>query len=110
MQSLIDIFLTINIRYLTMNKSLLWLKGYAQRFLKRGRLFHQLLQELEQNEKLSHEQLVEYQNKKLSITVERAYREVSYYRELFDRLKISPEAIKTVDDLRLLPILKKADI
>ena len=93
-----------------MNKSLLWLKGYAQRFLRRGRLFHKLLQELEQNEKLSYPELIDYQNQKLRLTVERAYQEVPYYRELFDRLKISPEAIKTVDDLQLLPVLNKSDI
>ncbi len=88
----------------------LWLKGSISLLLRRGRLFHQLLQELEGNEKLSYEELVNYQNKKLRLTVQRAYREVPYYRELFDRLKLKPDEIKTANDLRLLPILNKRDI
>ncbi|MDJ0636145.1 MAG: hypothetical protein QNJ34_23385 [Xenococcaceae cyanobacterium MO_188.B29] len=92
-----------------MNKSLLF-KGYAQRFLRQGRLFHHLLYELEQNQKLSYSELIEYQNQKLRQTVKRAYQEVPYYKQLFDRLKLKPEAIQTVEDLQLLPVLNKSDI
>lgn len=86
---------------------LLWLKGYASRFLRRGLLFHKLLRELEQNEKASPEKIIEYQNKMLRLSVENAYKQVPYYKKLFDRLQIKPQAIKTIEDLQLLPILKK---
>ena len=88
----------------------LTLKSYVQKFLRRGVLFNKLLQELRENEQLSHEQLISYQNQKLRLSVEKAYKHVPYYKKLFNRLKISPEAIKTVDDLQLLPILTKKDL
>lgn len=93
-----------------MRKSILTLTGYAKRFLRRGRLFHQLLQELRQNEKLSRSELIEYQNQKLQLTVRQAYKDTSFYRQLFEKLKLTPEDIQTVDDLQLLPILKKSDL
>ena len=86
------------------------LKGYVKKFLRRGPLFHQILQELKKNEQLSYEQLINYQNQKLRLTVQQAYQTVPYYRQLFDGLKLTPEAIKTIDDLQLLPVMSKSDI
>ncbi|MDJ0898990.1 MAG: hypothetical protein QNJ55_09270 [Xenococcus sp. MO_188.B8] len=86
------------------------LKGYAQKILRRGSLFYNILQELKNNEQLSYEQLINYQNQKLRLTVKKAYQTVPYYRQLFDELKLTPEAIKTIDDLQLLPIMSKSDI
>ncbi len=89
---------------------LLNLKSYVQKFLRRGKLFNQLLQELEKNEQLSYQQLIDYQNQKLRLTVQRAYQTVPYYKKLFDSLKLTPESIKTIEDLQLLPVMSKSDI
>ena len=36
--------------------------------------------------------------------------QVPYYRQLFDRLNLTPDAIKTIEDLQLLPVMSKIDI
>ncbi|MDJ0594137.1 MAG: hypothetical protein QNJ72_29875 [Pleurocapsa sp. MO_226.B13] len=89
---------------------LLNLKGYLRKFLRRGSLFYQLLQELEENEQLSYEQLIDYQNQKLRSTIQHAYQTVPYYRRLFDRLEVNPKAIETIDDLRVLPVMSKTNV
>ena len=93
-----------------MSQDFSWLQGYGKSFMRKGSLFRKLLLELEQNERLSSLELANYQNQKLQLTVRRAFNEVPFYKELFERLKLSPEDIKTVNDLQLLPILNKSDI
>lgn len=44
------------------------------------------------------------QQKKLRRLIDHAYQKVSYYREIFDSLKIDPRDIRTTDDLLLLPV------
>lgn len=78
--------------------------------LRRGQLFYQLLDELESSEKLAYAELVERQNQKLRDTVRQAYQTVPYYKQLFDKLNLTPEAIETIEDLQLLPIMTKADL
>ena len=85
-------------------------KAHFRQSLRQGSLFIHLLEELEQNERLSSEQLIDYQNQKLRSTIQQAYQTVPYYRQLFDRLNLSPEAIKTINDLQLLPIISKANL
>lgn len=85
-------------------------KGYFQKILRRGPLFERLLQELEENEKLSYEQLIALQNQKLRSTICHAYQTVPYYRQLFDELAINPKAIQTSEDLKALPIISKTDL
>ena len=48
-----------------------------------------------------------YQNKKLSALVFEAYKNVPYYKSLFDSLGIKPFDITTVNDLSQLPLLTK---
>ena len=84
-------------------------KSYFQKILRRGSLFKRILQELEENEKLSYEQLIDLQNQKLRSTIQHAYQTVPYYRRLFKELAIDPDAIKTSEDLKALPIISKSD-
>jgi len=58
----------------------------------------------------SHSEIRAYQNKKLRELVIHAYKSVPYYTELFDKLQMTPDDIRTVDDLEKLPILNKAEI
>ena len=78
--------------------------------LRRGKLFHNLLDELEHSERFSHDELIDRQNQKLRDTIRQAYNSVPYYKQLFKRLDLTPEAINTVDDLQLLPVMRKSDI
>jgi phenylacetate-CoA ligase len=58
----------------------------------------------------SESDLKNYQNEKLKALVKHAYHNVSYYSELFRKLKLKPDDIKNTDDLKKLPILTKEDI
>ena len=51
-----------------------------------------------------------YQNKKLKILIMYAFCNVPYYRKVFDYCGITPENIKSVDDLIKLPVLTREDI
>lgn len=62
---------------------------------------------LEASQWWSYDELVEYQNEKLREIIRHSYDTVPYYRELFEKLKLKPSDIKTIDDLPKLPTLKK---
>lgn len=50
------------------------------------------------------------QNEKLVKQVKHVYDNVEYYRKLMDEKGVSPDDIKSVDDLHKLPFLTKADL
>ena len=58
----------------------------------------------------SREEMLEIQNAKLVAQVKRVYENVKYYRELMDEKGVTPDDIKSVDDLHKLPFLTKADL
>jgi phenylacetate-CoA ligase len=58
----------------------------------------------------SREQLIEYQNTRLRSLLRHAYKNVRYYRRLFDTAGLKPQDIRTVHDLPLLPTTSKAAI
>jgi len=68
------------------------------------------LKELEQSQWYSPAELREMQNEKLRGMVRHAYDTVEYYREVFDSLKLTPDDIKSIEDLPKLPILTKDQI
>jgi phenylacetate-CoA ligase len=49
-------------------------------------------------------------NRKLRNIVNSAYENLYYYREIFDKLGIKPNAIENIDDLQKLPVLSKRDV
>jgi hypothetical protein len=51
-----------------------------------------------------------FQNRKLRQVVAHAYDRVPYYRELFDRHRITPADIRSVADLPKIPITTRSDI
>ncbi len=59
---------------------------------------------------LSPEAIRELQETRLRLMIKHAYRHVPYYRELLDRHGIDPEDVRTLDDLRRIPMLTKDDI
>ena len=58
---------------------------------------------------LPREQLEAYQLGKLRTTLETSSR-APFYREVFRKLKITPDSVKSMADIRRLPITAKADL
>ena len=50
------------------------------------------------------------QNEKLVKQVKHVYENVKYYRDLMDKKGVTPDDIKSIDDLHKLPFLTKADL
>ncbi len=68
------------------------------------------LRDLERTQWLSPGELRAIQERRLQRIISHAYAQVPYYRKTFDKLGLSPESIKTVEDLGRLPIVTKATI
>lgn len=58
----------------------------------------------------SREQIKEWQSKRLVETVKRVYENSPYYRELMINKGVTPDDIKSVEDLHKLPFLEKDDL
>ncbi len=56
------------------------------------------------------EQIKELQSERLVKQVKNVYENVKYYREMMDKKGISPDDIKSVEDLHKLPFITKADL
>ena len=61
-------------------------------------------------EKLPRAKIKELQLKNLKKTVKLVYENVPFYQKKFKELKIKPEDIKTLDDVRKLPLTTKNDL
>ena len=59
-------------------------------------------------EPMSRDQLADLQLKKLKETVARCYHNVPYYQKIFKEQGILPEDIRSLDDLKKLPMTRKA--
>jgi phenylacetate-CoA ligase len=68
------------------------------------------LQRLLYHRKLSSEELNHLQNSKLRAVIHHAYENVPYYQSLFKSTGLSPEDIRSVEDLKHLPITTKEDL
>ncbi|MDD6023870.1 MAG: phenylacetate--CoA ligase [Oscillospiraceae bacterium] len=61
-------------------------------------------------ETASREEIIAIQNEKLVKTVKRVYENVPYYKAKMDEKGVTPEDIKSIDDLHKLPFLTKDDL
>ena len=61
-------------------------------------------------ETASFEEMKALQSEKLVKQVKRVYENVEYYRNLMDEKGVTPDDIKSIDDLYKLPFLTKADL
>jgi phenylacetate-CoA ligase len=104
----------INKIYYSLPKSfqniLLSVYGYRLKRLRYNKHFYKRLLFLEESIKWSTEEIEQYQNEQLQKIVYHAYKTVSYYTKLFDKLNLKPRDIQTKQDLRKLPILTKQDV
>jgi phenylacetate-CoA ligase len=62
---------------------------------------------LKKNDWLNLEELKEFQNHKLQELIKHCYKNVPYYRGLFDSLSLTPNDIRSSEDLKKLPVLTK---
>ena len=65
---------------------------------------------LEKSQWWSLEELREFQNKKLRALIRHSYENVPFYHHEWKKLNLKSEDIKTVEDLRKIPIITKEDI
>jgi phenylacetate-CoA ligase len=68
--------------------------------------YHELLE----SQYLPPDKIRELQEKKLRRLIVHAYQHVGYYRERMDALGLTPSDIRSLDDLRKLPLLGKDDV
>lgn len=61
-------------------------------------------------ETASREKILEIQNEKIVKQVRHVYDNVPYYKRLMDEKGVTPDDIKSVDDIKKLPFLTKADL
>ena len=66
--------------------------------------------ELQASQYLPPEKLRELQEKKLRRLIAHAYHHVAYYRERMDALGLTPSDVRSLEDLRKLPLLGKDDV
>ena len=59
---------------------------------------------------MKREDLSRLQLERLKATLDRVCQHVPFYRQSFDRLKLHPEEIKSLEDLKRLPFTSKADL
>ena len=69
-----------------------------------------IILESRQLQKYSHSEVRDLQNKRLRATIKHCYDHIRYYNRLFREAKLIPDDIKTVEDLKKIPITRKADI
>ncbi|MCM1985897.1 MAG: AMP-binding protein [Methanococcoides sp.] len=61
-------------------------------------------------ETMEHDELLELQLNRLKKTAAAVYNNVPFYREKFKALGITPDDIRSLDDIRKLPMTKKTDL
>ncbi len=67
----------------------------------------QYLDELRQTQWLPRGEIERMQVRRLQRLLQHAYDHVGYYRELFDQAGVRPQDVRSLDDLRHLPVLTK---
>jgi len=61
-------------------------------------------------ERMSREDMTALQNERLVSQVKHVYKNVPYYRDLMNKKGVTPDDIKSIDDLNKLPFLTKNDL
>ena len=91
-----------------------WLAFYAWTMPLHGWLISRNIltyyDELSQSQWLTREEMQLLQERKLRRLIHHAHYHVAYYREMLDNLGIEPDEIRTVRDLKKLPLLDKRTI
>jgi len=84
--------------------------GRKQRKTRYGGKFTDYLKWLEISQWWSAKEIEEYQVKKLCELVHYAYNNIPYYKEVLDKRGIRPEDVKSLSDIKKMPLLSKEDV
>lgn len=95
---------------LFMQTILLNVKALELYFERYGRKFDQLFEKFDKNQWLSESELDEYQNKKLKLLINHAYKTVPFYHKLMNDFKLTPDDINGKEDLQKFPLLSRETI
>ncbi|MEJ2716684.1 MAG: hypothetical protein P8182_06025, partial [Deltaproteobacteria bacterium] len=68
------------------------------------------LRKVLRNQKLGPVELEALRERKLRAVIRNAYEHVPYYRSLFDSAGLTPQEIRTVEDLKKIPLTTKDDL
>jgi phenylacetate-CoA ligase len=63
--------------------------------------------DLSQSQWMSLENMKDYQEQRLRQLITHAYHKVPFYREMFQRIGLTPDDIRTIEDLSKLPVIDK---
>jgi len=75
-----------------------------------GRNISRSLKFLSKSQWWTEDELISFQNERLNLLINHAFNNVPFYSELFKSLRLGPQDIKCIDDLKKLPILTKDQI
>lgn len=75
-----------------------------------GSGFHTFFRELNKTQWYKPEKLKKLQERRLRLLIEHAYYNVPYYNKIFKNRDLRPGDVKTIEDLKQLPILNKDDL
>jgi len=84
--------------------------GFSKSFQKYGKHYNEYYNYLTRSQWFTTDQLIEMQVKELKRIITYAGQNVPYYIDVFDKLKLSPDDINSIEDLRKLPILTKEEV
>lgn len=87
-----------------------FIEGYRIKRNRFGDDFWRFLNEYENRNDWSYQRLCEFRDDRLKNIVKHCYETVPYYTELFNELGIDYKSIKTIEDLKVLPILTKETV
>jgi len=73
------------------------------------KVFRDMYKFLQESQWWSKEKLEDYQMQQLEKLLKHAYKNVPYYRRIFNERGLKPEDIKSIEDLKKVPYLKKSD-
>jgi len=84
-------------------------RSYFIRFIWfcKGEQSYKKFKQLKKEELLPRNKIEELQLSRLKEFVEHCYRNVPYYTELFNSINLKPEDIKSIEDLKKIPVLTK---
>lgn len=63
-----------------------------------------------QAEAMNRKELLELQNERLQIVINQAYSNVDFYRRKFDEAGLTPDDLKTLEDLKKIPFTTRKDL
>lgn len=86
------------------------LQCWLKKFYRRGARFQKYARALSSSYTFSPEALQTYQQNLLQRMVRHCYENVPYYREVFQELRLTPNDIQTLEDLKKLPIIDKRTV